>query len=220
METERLTTLFFRLAQKYDWGETKDISFDEERILFAVVSAAGFEPKRIIVEKLFEHYFDPGNPPINMVFPINAFCPYEVIGQNDEPNPMATGWLNQLLFLASQKPINKEGAIKMIAHQIQQSIPLKPIPLTAEGDLLLEIQPKQTILPFDFFILHKNEDEELSYGVVGIHDCCGNFLNRVQSSRTHDALFCKTWGLRVPFLRKIVTFGDLRKEITARLAQP
>lgn len=219
MGTENLAALFFHIAQKYNWPETSMIPQDEEQVLLDVVSAAGFEPKKIVVEKLYQYCIGRKGPSPLPFFPINYFCPYQVLDKKGESDYQATGWLNQLLFFASREFADKESAKKRIEHEIWRSIPFKPIIfLTANNALLREPRPQMS--GPDFFVSHIKDTQNLSFGIVGIHDRCEGQMERVRESNTHDALHCLRCGLQVAFLRTVVTFGDLRKAMPGNFDIP
>ena len=147
-------------------------------------------------------------------YSINSFCPYTVLGQGGKNHFRATGWLDQLLYLASKKG-ERELILERIRDEIERSVPLKPIRLTAEGDMLREYPPP---INSDYFTDHTRDDRELG-GTAGVHDICGGWVDRVQTTKTHDALLCRRCHLRVPFPKEIKTYGELRQAMSSKLLQ-
>ena len=209
-----LIASFVDLAQRHTWSEVKELHLDEAKILFEIVSAAGFEPTEVVPGKLRGDYRDQDGSATGETYSINSFCPYTVLGQGGKNHFRATGWLDQLLYLASKKG-ERELILERIRDEIERSVPLKPIRLTAEGDMLREYPPP---INSDYFTDHTRDDRELG-GTAGVHDICGGWVDRVQTTRTHDALLCRRCHLRVPFPKEIKTYGELRQAMSSKLLQ-
>ncbi|MFY9462176.1 MAG: hypothetical protein WAP51_03165 [Candidatus Sungiibacteriota bacterium] len=212
MKTTEIAASFVDLAIKHDWGKVKKLPADEVRILFATVFAAGFEPSKVVYGKLVGHYRDQDGSSTGETYSINSFCPYKVIGRDGDDDYHATGWLDCALYFARGGTDRRER-IKAIQHEIERSVPLKPIQLTAEGDLLREYPPSG-----DYFVDHTRDNHELS-SCVGVHDFCNSWMDRIRATKTHDAIVCRGCHLRVLFPKKIKTYGDLRQFLVSKFAQ-
>lgn len=79
-----------------------------------------------------------------------------------------------------------------------------PIKLTNKGDMLL---------------VEHGDTDELPKSCIGIHNSCGNPMDRANVSKTEDAVVCPTHGFGVPFKREIKTYGELRQFFALRLNQ-
>ncbi len=221
METNVIARSFVNFVARGDylnWRRISGLSADEVMILFNIVAAAGFEPKKVIRGKLLGHCREQGGGETGETYLINTYCQYKVVNQ-DGDDQGATGWLNSALQLAlsSLYPPStwaEEDAIRAVEGEIERSIPLEPIRLTAEGDLLKE-HPRHREYPHsgNYFVNHTRDGHELGYSSsgVGIHVLCKGLVCRIRVSETHDALVCGPGGLRVLFPKKIKTFGELRK---------
>lgn len=212
METTKIAESFVDLACKYDWDKVKKLPANEERILFATVSAAGFEPTKIALGKLVGSYRDQDGSSTGETYPINSYCPYKVIDQNGDDHYHATGWLNRALLFALGETDRKQQ-IKAIQKEIDRSVPLKPIQLTSEGDLLREYPPSR-----DYFSDHTRDNHELNC-CVGVHDYCNSWMDRMRATKTHDAIVCRGCHLRVLFPKEIKTYGELRQVLASKFAQ-
>ena len=210
MKTTEIAASFVDLALKHDWS--KELSADEVQILFTTVSAAGFEPTKVVPGKLVGHYLDQDGSRTGETYPINGLCPYKVIDQDGEDHYHATGWLNQILNFA-KKETDRQECIKAIQYGIERSIPLKPIQLTAEGDLLQEYPPSS-----NYFVDHTRDDRELD-SCAGVHSFCNGYMDRIRATKTHDAIICRRCYLRILFPKEIKTYGDLRQVLTSKFDQ-
>lgn len=184
---------------------------ENSKVLFDVVVAAGFDPKKVILGRLTRRYSDS-----NETYPINSLCPFKVVNQEDEDDYCATGWLDCIV-----RKVNSAGRlegekyimlIKEIEHEIEKSIPLQPIQLTIDGDELLEY-PKDGYLPG-----HTRDNHKLD-SCVGVHAYCKSWMDRVRATAKHDAILCRGCHLRVLFPREVATYGNLRVYLTALLAE-
>lgn len=209
-----IATQFVELANKYDrWGEIEKLNPDEMRVLFEIVSAAGFEPEEIILDKLVGYYLDQDGSKSGETYPINGYCPFKVVSESGDNYP-ATGWLDQILSHTQRGESHKQ-IIEKVCLEIERSIPLQPIQLTSEGDLLLEYPP---MVDNDYFVDHTHDDKELSC-CVGVHKYCKGWIDRNRATKTHDALVCRICHLRVLFPKETETYGALRKALAPKHAQ-
>ena len=212
MKTTEIAVSFVDLAFKHDWSKIKKLPADEVEILFATVSAAGFEPTKIVLGKLVGHYRDQDGSSTGETYPINSHCPYKVISRDGDDHYHATGWLDRALYFA-KRGTDRQERIKAIQHEIERSVPLKPIQLTAEGDLLREYPPSG-----DYFVDHTRDDRELS-SCVGVHDFCNSWMDRTRATKTHDAIVCRDCHLRVLLPKEIKTYGELRQVLASKFVQ-
>ena len=212
MKETEIAASFVDLALKHDWGKVKELPTDEIQTLFATVSAAGFEPTKVVLGKLVGHYRDQDGSSTGETYPINSSCPYKVVSRDGNDHYHATGWLDRALYFA-RRGTDRQERIKAIQHEIERSIPLKPIQLTAEGDLLREYPPSG-----DYFVDHTRDDCELS-SCVGVHDYCNSWMDRARATKTHDAIVCRGCHLRVLFPKEIKTYGQLREVLESKFTQ-
>lgn len=210
MKTTDIAPAFVDLALKYDWRNVIELPTGEIHVLFAIVSAAGFEPSRVIPGKLRGNYLDQDGSRTGETYPINSFCPYKVVSREDTDHYTATGWLDCTLQLA-RRGTARQQLIQAIQDEIERSVPLKPIQLTPEGDMLREYPPSDSGN-------HTRDDRELS-NCVGVHDYCNGWVDRNRATKTHDALSCRRCRLRVLFPQEIKTYGELRQALTTKFAQ-
>ena len=90
---------------------------------------------------------------------------------------------------------------------MSNKLPLEPIELTLEGDLLVERH-------FGGSTDHTSENDVLE-SWVGIHKGCGYAIYRRDSNEKFDCLVCSGCFLRILFFREIRTYGELRKYLVA-----
>lgn len=215
METTDIATSFVDLALKYDWGKVKELPADEVQIFFATVSAAGFEPAKVVPGKLVGHYRDEDGSSTSETYPINNTCPYKVIkrdGNDRYDHYRATGWLDRALSFVGMG-MDRQECIKAIQHEIERSIPLEPIQLTIEGDLLREYPPSG-----EGFVDHTRDNRKLN-SCVGIHDFCNSWMDRTRATKVHDAIVCRGCHLRILFPKETKTYGELREFLALKFAQ-
>jgi|GEM_PF-699346 len=227
---------FVELAKKYknEWqGSKLKLWEDEIAVLFEVVTAAGFNPKEVVSGQLLGRYRD-NDGYTGETFVINTHCPFKVLGQGDNgpyEHYHATGWLNEairrvLIGGISQSAIRAvygnlpegkgepiEEAVEAIRLEIKRSIPLWPIQLTSEGDILEEYP-----LSVDrgYFVDHARDTNEFSSSCVGIHKFCNGYVDRNRATETHDAIRCRQCGVRVLFPKEVKTYGDLRSYFASK----
>ncbi len=214
MKTIEIVTLFVDLALKYEWSRVKELTNDEVQVLFETISAAGFEPQKVALGKLVGNYLDQDGSRTGETYPINDTCPYKVVSLEGKDHYHATGWLNYILrLLVAQREMDRQQHIKAIQYEIERSIPLKPIQLTLEGDLLSEYPPLS-----GYLVDHTKDDHELSC-CVGVHNYCYGWMDRTGATKMHDAIVCRRCHLRVLFPKNIKTYGELRQTLASRFVQ-
>ncbi len=204
---------FVNLALEYEWGKVKKLSDDEVQVLFATVSAAGFEPKVVIPGKLMRYHRD------GETYPINSLCPFRVVSQEDGDHYFATGWLDcalrRVVFGASRNGDDCQKLIKAVELEIERSIPLQPVQLTREGDLLREYPPQPQFSGLEYFVDHTRDDHDLN-SCVGIHEYCNGWMDRHRGAKTLDVIVCRSCHLRVLFPKEIKTYGELRQALASK----
>lgn len=104
--------------------------------------------------------------------------------------------------------IGREKAIETVRLEIERSIPLQPIQLTHEGDMMLEY------LREGYSVDHTRDSHEL-VSCVGIHAYCRGYVDRRRATKSRDALLCRSCYLRVLFPLEIKTYGELRQTLIA-----
>ncbi|TSC71209.1 MAG: hypothetical protein G01um101449_64 [Parcubacteria group bacterium Gr01-1014_49] len=223
MQTKKIAASFVGLALSHDWNRIPELSDEEIRILFSIVSIAGFKPAEIVRGKLVCYLRDVDGSKTGESFIVNNRCPYKVIGQDGNDCYRATGWLNGVLELVAGpssslwvrgKVLDSEKLAADIEREIERSIPLEPIRLTSNGDYLREPPP-----PFDECLVdHSRDDDKISAEAVGIHNLCGGWMDRWQSTETSDVLVCRRCYLRVLFPKEAKTYGKLRELVSFALS--
>lgn len=222
METKNIVVSFVELVLKYEqWKKVKKLSNDEVQVLFETVSAAGFEPKKIVLGKLKGDYHDQDGR-TGETYPINKLCPYKVISQEGSDYYFATGWLDcafcRVVFGASRKGEDHQKLIEAICVEIKRSVPFQPIQLTPEGDLLQEYPRQPLSSGLEYFVDHARDNHELT-SCVGVHKYCGGCVYRHRATNIDDALVCRACHLRVLFPKKVKTYGELRQALASRRVQ-
>lgn len=210
--TTEIAQSFVDLALKYDWGLVTELPPSDVQILFETVSAAGFKVMKVVPGKLRGDYLEQGGERTGKTYPINSFCPYKVVSQTGEDYFHATGWLDCALRLVIRTGMDRPQLIKRVQQEIKRSIPLDPIKLTTEGDMLREYPSSSN----DYFVDHTRDDCILS-SCVGIHDRCNGWVERLKATATYDALSCRHCHMRILFPKEVKTYRDLRKALASKL---
>lgn len=222
MNIVSIASQFVDLALKHEWNEVKTLPADEVQVLFDTVAAAGFDPKKVVPGKLVGHYRDQDGSSTGETYPINGLCPFSVVGQEDGDHYFATGWLDCALRLvvygSTRQKKDRGKLIEAMTAEIERSIPLAPIQLTPEGDMLREYPPSTLAFSLEYFVDHTRDDRQLS-SCVGIHEYCNSWMDRTQATKTHDAIVCRGCHLRVLFPKKVKTYGDLRQALASQRVQ-
>lgn len=218
-EAEGVAARFVDLSLKYErWGEVKTLSADDVQVLFDTVSAAGFNPKKVVLGKLVGSYCDQEGGSTGKTYAINRLCPFKVVDQEDDDHYFATGWLDcALRCVVCSTPWQNEGReklIEIIAKEIERSISLEPIQITPEGDLLCEYPPITLASCYEYFVKHTCDADGLG-SCVGVHEFCNGWMDRVRDSETHDAIVCRRCHLQVLFPKEVNTYGDLRQVLVS-----
>ncbi len=212
MKTTDVAVSFVDLALKHDWSKIKELPAAEAQILFETVSAAGFEPGKVVPGKLVGDYLEQDGSRTGETYPINRFCPYKVVSRDGDDLYHATGWLDRALYFA-RRATDRQECIRAIQQEIERSVPLEPVQLTPEGDLLREYPPSGS-----YSVDHTRDSRELK-SCVGVHDYCNGWMDRGRATKTHDALVCRSCHLRVLFPKEIKTYGELRQALASKFAQ-
>ena len=173
---------FVDLVLKHErWDKVKELADDEVRVLFAVVSAAGFEPKAVVPGKLVGHCLDEDGSRTGETYPINKLCPFKVVSQEGGDHYFATAWLDCALRYAVARATrggeNRDQLIEVIRSEIERSVPLQPIQLTPEGDMLREYPRQALAFGLEYFVDHARDDHELG-SCVGVHGYCNGWMDR------------------------------------------
>ncbi len=224
-KTTDVATRFVDLALKHEqWEEIKTLPADEMQVLFDTVFAAGFNPKEVTAGKLVGYYRDQENGSLTgETYLIKSLCPFKVVSQEDGDHYFATGWLDCafrcVVYGSTRQNESREKLIKVIAEEIERSVPLEPIQLTPEGDLLCEYPPSTLTSDFEYFVNHTRDGNNLSHRGVGIHMYCNCWMEHHRATSTHDAIVCKKCYLRVLFSREVKTYGDLRQDLAFQRIQ-
>lgn len=218
-ETKDAAIRFVDLALKYkQWDDVKTLLTDEIHILFSTVVVAGFNLKEVVLGKLVGHYRDQDGSNTGETYPINELCPYKVIDQDGDGHFFATGWLDlalrRVVYGMTRQSESRGKLIEVMAAEIERSVPLEPIQLTPEGDLLREYPPSPNVFGPAYFVQHSRDTNKLG-STVGVHEFCDGWMDRVRATKTHDAVVCRQCHLRVLFPREAKTYGDLRQALAA-----
>lgn len=217
-------TRFVDFALKHsERGKVKNLPTDEAQTLFFdVVSAAGFDPQKVIPGRLVGHYLDQDGSRTGGTYPINGVCPFKVVDEDGDDNYFATGWLDCALWRVvsgtTRHQENREKLVDVMIEEIERSIPLEPVQLTPDGDLLLECPPHGDGFGFTYFV-HHTRDKDVLDSCVGVHAFCEGWMDRGRSTRTHDVIMCRSCHLRALFPRKVKTYGELRRALKSQQAR-
>ena len=208
-ETVALATQFVDLLKKrpgFLW--TKEDTAFVQRLLVE----AGFDVKSVVRGKLVGNYLDDDGSKTGETFPINALCPFKAVGFESGEDYRATIWLDCLCWVPRGNYLGtptRMEAIQKVSAEIERSVPLVPVQLTPEGDLLKEY-------PRDGgFVDHSRDSNKVSL-CVGVHAFCHGWMDRNRATASNDSITCRCCGLRVLFPKKIKTYGELRDHFKSR----
>ncbi len=222
----RFVTLAFKYRETFK--ETKP-SEEEISIILEILSAARFNPRAMVPGILKGDYMDQGGR-TGETFPINTF-PFKILNLEGEEDYHATGWLDTVFLrvvhgdlthsvarvLGTEKEESFDELVEAVRVEIERSIPLEPIQLTKDGEILLEFPPEVTSR--NWLVNHTRDHDELAKSRVGIHGYCGARLNRNRVTEVSDALHCNDCGLRILIPKEIKTYGELRQHLKSALIQ-
>ncbi len=223
MDIVSIASRFVDLALKYKrWDEVNELPNNEVQVLFEIVVAAGFEPKCIVLGKLKGNYLDQDGSRTGKTYPINSLCPFKAVNQEGGDHYFATGWLDcalrRVVYGSTRQNENRKKLIEVMTEEIERSIPLKPIQLTPEGDLLREYPPSTPAFGLEYFVKHTRDENDLG-SCVGVHEFCNCWMDRARATKTHDAIVCRRCHLRVLFPKEVKTYGDLRQALASQQIQ-
>lgn len=200
-----VATRFAELVRKYEnWNKVSVLSEQETRTMLDLLYAAGFEPRSVAPGRLVGHYLEQDGSRTGETYPINSLYPFKVVDQACEDDYMATGWLEGMARL-----VWSGATVPDLSKRIEQSVPMKPIRLTADGDMLSEYPPDGHV---GYFVQHTRDDKQLS-NCVGVHKFCHGWMDRVGATAEKDAIVCRRCHLRVLFPKTAKTYGDLRQAL-------
>lgn len=213
MNSDNLVSQFIDLVRCKKWHKIEELPANEMQIILKMVRLAGFEPKAIVPGRLRGDYLDQDGSKTGQTFSINSYSPFKVISQNGSENYFSTGWLDcafrRVLESCGE---TRQQLIRAIELEIERSIPLVPIQITPEGDMLCECPPSLRSRYFEYFVDHTRDKDVLEYSVgVAVHMYCNNSMGRGRATKELDAIICRGCGLRVLFPKEVKTYGDLRQ---------
>ncbi len=229
-KTTDVATQFVDLVLTSDWGrlwaEVEELPDNKVQVFFETVAAAGFDPKKVVPGKLVGHYRDQDGSRTGKTYHINKVCPYKVMGMVDQENGdhyFATGWLDcavrRVLYGGTRQKENREQLIATLEAEIERSVPLVPIQLSPEGEMLREYPPAPLFAGLEYFVDHTRDSCSLN-SCIGIHEYCDGWMDRTPATKTHDAILCRVCRLRVLFPKKVKTFRELRQALASRVQVP
>jgi hypothetical protein len=225
LTTDELAALLFYFVITEESHEFRKRPPEErvQEMLVAVLRAAGFNPHRVVRGQALEE----GRP-------VNSRFPFKVIGQDNEDDIFVTGWLDQLVRVAVDKNsiygerVSREERIRIIAAEIERSVPLKPIVLTNKGDTLCEFPSSRRTSEYGYFIEHTGDRSPLrsTYSsartsvAIGVHKpSCGGDILHAFTAHVHQ-LTCTGTScalmVKLPKGVPIETYGQLRRETKAQ----
>lgn len=211
MDTVSVASRFVDLALAYRrWDKIESLPDDEVQVLLETAVAAGFEATCVVPGKLRGDWLDQGGR-TGETYPVNSLCPFKVVSGGGD-HYFATGWLDCALrrvVTGSRRGESREQLIEAISLEIERSVPLQPIQLTPEGDLLREYPPSERAFGSEYFVDHTRDDHELRL-CVGVHVDCNGWMDRCRADAAHDAIVCRHCHLQVHFPREVKTYGELR----------
>lgn len=184
------------------------VAHEDQKILLSTVRAAGFECSLIGAGAI-----------VRGSLAINSKCPYRLLDLEGAEDIPATGWLDQLHTLVSQRHamIPVEEMVDVVVREMQRSIPLAPIRLTRDGVFMVESLPPIDIQQGRYFVEHKRDACKLGTPDVGLHKRCKGIFDRHAYSDVLDTLVCRKCGTRAKLPRNIETYGDLRTLMVRKL---
>ena len=209
-----VATRFVDLALKHKpWDKVSTLPADDVKTLLDLVSAAGFEPKEVVPGCIVIPHADEEKAVVN------NNCHFKVLDEDEKNHWQATAWLDQALrhvvLGANQKDTPREQLIEEIRIEIEKSIPLEPIQITSEGDLIGEYPPEYC--GFGSLTTHSRDHNTLG---TCVHKYCNGWVDRKRVTKTNDALVCRACHMRVLFPMEIKTFGELRQALAQRVKTP
>lgn len=218
---EKVVSQFLDLALKYKWNEVEKLAADEVQVLLGLVRAAGFKVEAVVFGRLRGDYLEQDGISTGATYPINSFCPFKVTNESGGNHYLATGWLDCALKLAVRRAGEevvedadwRQDRIYALVTVIKESLPLIPVQLTPEGDLLEECPPSLHFGGLEYFVKHSRDEDQIT-GSVGVHKYCGGWMNRNRATENHDSIICSGCHLRVLFPKEVRTYGDLREALT------
>lgn len=200
------------------WQGVTEFPPEVVRIFADTISAAGFDPHTVVAGTAIGHYRDQDGSRTGETFLINTLCPFKVVTDKGGDYVVATEWLNGAFIMVTDQHHSREELINRLVVEIKRSVPLEPVPLTSEGDLLREYPPDDRLgAPF---VDHARDDSVLNIGVVGLHMYCNGWMDRTKTSATHDAIVCRQCHLRVTFPTEVRTYGELRQALAEKANAP
>ena len=208
-----MATLFIRMVSTFD--PVKKAFTNEAhacQIMHWMVESAGFPAVGIVPGLLRGDYLDQSENPTGETYEINQF-PYIVVFKGDDGKKFgdigATTWLDLQYYRVKHGWTDQTEGQKIIrlAEMIERSRPMVPIVITREGDQLIEYPPGSV------HAAHTRNGMVLARA-VGLHAICGGRMDREHATPTHDVIRCGRCYLRIPFLKEVATYGDLRKHLS------
>ena len=200
------------------WGNAVELPESDVAVLLETVTAAGFEPKAVVPGRLHGDYRDQDGSRTGETFPINELCQYKVVAQEGDDDWFATGWLDCAVRRAThgnRRGESREEITEALRQEIERSVPLQPIQLTADGDMLLEYPRQNKAIGLSYFVDHARDADKLG-SCVGVHKHCQGWVDRNRATDTQDALVCRRCHIRVLFPKDVKTYSQLREALAVK----
>lgn len=178
------------------------VTADEMKVLFSVVHTAGFDLKEIILGEYYTSH--------------ETQKEYWFLVKNSENqvNDYATMWLRKAIhrvIFCQENYGNTGRTVEALRVDIEHSIPLVPIQLTVQGDLLKEY-PVQGVALGLSKTNHTRDYDHVGL-TPGVHAFCNSWFDRHAATAIYDVLCCRSCYLRVYFPKEVKTYGELRKAL-------
>jgi hypothetical protein len=188
-------------------------SQEDAPIIKDAVKLAGYEVNRLEEDKLFHQHRGEG---IKHDFIVNKRCPFIVVNQEGINDPIATAWLDSIFSVAMVLRVSKNDRVEkemLLLKELKQMLPIQPIRLTADGDILMDQLSPIELLPDGYkFPDYVTQDEDaISNTLTGIHKYCGGFMECMRVTEKHKALVCRKCHLRILIPKEIATYAELRE---------
>ncbi len=201
-ETQKMVARrFVRMITAYQIAsDPQELSFKQVEALLYILAKAGFSA----IDMKPGHVEHDGKA-------LNLLFPYKPISRYEGHDPwIAAGWLNDVVKILKlvQPELSFNKKVTFVIKEMKRSMPLNPIFITKDGDMLFEIPPDRFFS--SYLVDHVNDSMKIGHP-AGIHGkTCGGKLYRGEISGTQSMLRCSKCEIRALFPKTLQTYGDLR----------
>jgi len=222
MNTASIANRLYDFAKKVaSQKQNTQTSEEDLKDIMGILNDIGFGISGINSGKITIWLVDQDGSKIRPEGYLNHSFPFITLDENGNNDEYVTGWLVQTLSRVRGYVNEKqESIISDLKNIINRSFPLEPIPLTNDGDYLIDTTPNTRCIGglhgYDFQ-RQRTRDTDGIHSRTAVHKYCRGLFDFRHVTKDKNVLLCSSCGLRILVPTKVKTYGELRKYMKSKL---